>query len=170
MDNGQGWRWSLGLAAVPGLSILLGGIFLPETPNSLIERNLPEEAKKMLKRIRGVDNVDEEYNDLVAASEASKKVTDPWHRLLFDRKYRPQLTYSIALPSLQQVTGINVVMFYAPVLFKTLGFQADASLMSALITGGVNVLATFIALWLADKKGRKTLFIAGGIQMVISQV
>ncbi|PIA50425.1 hypothetical protein AQUCO_01300872v1 [Aquilegia coerulea] len=168
MENG--WRWSLGLAAVPGLVILVGGIFLPETPNFLIDRNRSEEAKKRLQRIRGVANVDEEYNDLVAASEASKKVTDPWHRLFFDRKYRPQLTYSVALPSLQQITGINVVMFYAPVLFKTLGFGGDASLMSALITGGVNVLATFVAIWLADRKGRRTLFLAGGIQMFISQL
>ncbi|XP_055827481.1 sugar carrier protein C-like [Solanum dulcamara] len=164
-----GWRLSLGGAMVPALIITVGSLLLPETPNSMIERGNNEEAKKKLKRIRGVDDVDEEFNDLVTASEASRKVEHPW-RNLFQKKYRPHLTMAIAIPFFQQFTGINVIMFYAPVLFKTIGFGGDASLMSAVITGIVNVVGTVVSIYYVDKLGRRLLFLEGGIQMLICQI
>ncbi|KAI3800344.1 hypothetical protein L1987_28434 [Smallanthus sonchifolius] len=123
----------------------------------------------MLRRIRGVDNIDEEFNDLIYASEESRKIEHPWRNLL-QKKYRPQLTMAILIPFFQQLTGINVIMFYAPVLFKTIGFGGDASLMSAVITGGVNVLATCVSIYGVDKWGRRKLFLEGGTQMLICQV
>jgi hypothetical protein len=77
---------------------------------------------------------------------------------------------AIAIPFFQQLTGMNVITFYAPVLFKTIGFSGTASLMSALITGGCNMLATFVSIATVDKFGRRTLFLEGGIQMFICQV
>ncbi|KAL0321196.1 UNVERIFIED_CONTAM: Sugar carrier protein C [Sesamum radiatum] len=169
IKGGWGWRLSLGGAMVPALIITVGSLILPETPNSMIERGNQEEARTKLKRIRGVADVDEEFNDLVAASEASRRVEHPWRNLL-QKKYRPHLTMAIAIPFFQQLTGINVIMFYAPVLFKTIGFGSDNALMSAVITGGVNVLATIVSIYGVDKWGRRFLFIEGGIQMLICQV
>ncbi|XP_060189799.1 sugar carrier protein C-like [Lycium barbarum] len=164
-----GWRLSLGGAMVPALIISVGSLLLPETPNSMIERGNNEEAKTKLRRIRGVDDVDEEFNDLVMASEASRKIEHPWRNLL-QRKYRPHLTMAIAIPFFQQLTGINVIMFYAPVLFKTIGFAGDASLMSAVITGVVNVVATVVSIYYVDKLGRRFLFLEGGLQMLLCQI
>ncbi|KAL2467236.1 Sugar transport protein 1 [Abeliophyllum distichum] len=169
IKGGWGWRLSLGGAMVPALIITVGSLVLPETPNSMIERGQHDEARIKLKRIRGVDNVDEEFNDLVVASEESRKVEHPWRNLL-QRKYRPQLTMAILIPFFQQLTGINVIMFYAPVLFKTIGFGSDASLMSAVITGGVNVLATLVSIYGVDKWGRRFLFLEGGVQMLVCQI
>ncbi|KAL2253235.1 sugar carrier protein C [Sesamum indicum] len=169
IKGGWGWRLSLGGAMVPALIITVGSLILPETPNSMIERGNQEEARTKLKRIRGVADVDEEFNDLVAASEASRRVEHPWRNLL-QKKYRPHLTMAIAIPFFQQLTGINVIMFYAPVLFKTIGFGSDNALMSAVITGGVNVIATIVSIYGVDKWGRRFLFIEGGIQMLICQV
>lgn len=169
IKGGWGWRLSLGGAMVPALIITVGSLILPETPNSMIERGQTDEAKARLIRIRGIDNVDEEFNDLVVASEASRKVEHPWRNLL-QRKYRPQLTMAIAIPFFQQFTGINVIMFYAPVLFQTIGFKSNASLMSAVITGIVNVVATMVSIYGVDKWGRRALFLEGGIQMLICQV
>ncbi|XP_021841542.1 sugar transport protein 1-like [Spinacia oleracea] len=165
-----GWRLSLGGAMVPALIILFGSLILPETPNSLIERGKPDEAKKQLLKIRGVENVDAEFEDLVTASEASEKVKDPWKSLFKDRQYRPPLIFAFVIPMFQQLTGINVIMFYAPVLFKTIGFADDASLMSAVITGGVNVVATLVSIYGVDKWGRRSLFLQGGSQMLIFQI
>ncbi|KAJ4827443.1 Sugar transport protein 10 [Turnera subulata] len=146
IEGGWGWRVSLGLAAVPAIMICIGSLFLPDTPNSIIERGHPEEAKKMLQKIRGTDNVEEEFRDLVEATEAAKRVDNPWNNIMQPR-YRPQLVICCLIPFFQQITGINVIMFYAPVLFKTLGFGDDASLMSAVITGvilvGVMIAITF---------------------------
>jgi len=164
-----GWRLSLGGAVIPALIISIGSLVLPDTPNSLIERGLHEQAITKLRQVRGVSDVEEEFKDLVAASEASKKVEHPWRNLL-QRKYRPHLTIAIAIPFFQQLTGINVIMFYAPVLFKTIGFKDNASLMSAVITGGVNVLATWVSIYGVDRWGRRFLFLEGGSQMFICQV
>ena len=164
------WRYSLGCAAVPALMIIFGAFFLPESPSSLIERGLDEKAKTELQKIRGSKvDVDDEFKDLVAASESSKAVKHPWASLL-KRHYRPQLTFAIAIPFFQQLTGMNVITFYAPVLFKTIGFGATASLMSALITGACNAVATLVSIFTVDKFGRRTLFLEGGTQMFLCQV
>lgn len=169
MKNGEGWRVSLGLAGVPALIITVGSLFLPDTPNSLVERGHPEKAQRMLRKIRGTDNIDDEYADILAASEQAKTVQHPWRNIL-ERKYRASLTMAILIPFFQQVTGINVIMFYAPVLFKTIGFGSDASLISAVITGLVNVFATVVSIFTVDKLGRRKLFLQGGAQMLISQI
>ncbi|XP_068634607.1 sugar transport protein MST3-like [Aristolochia californica] len=165
----NGWRVSIAMAAVPALIMTIGAVFLPDTPNSLVDRGHREKAKTILQRIRGSTDVEEEFQDLCDASEESMKVNHPWKNIL-EKKYRPQLIIAIVIPALQQLTGINVIMFYAPVLFKTLGFGNDASLMSAAITGVVNVLATFVSIYCVDRYGRRFLFLEGGIQMIICQI
>ncbi|URD79396.1 Sugar transporter [Musa troglodytarum] len=169
IKGGWGWRVSLGLAAVPAVIITVGSLVLPDTPNSLIERGHDEEANAMLRKIRGTEDVRAEYDDLVAASDEAKSVHHPWSNIL-QRKYRPQLTMAVLIPCFQQLTGINVIMFYAPVLFKTIGFGSEASLASAVITGMVMVFGTFVSIATVDKLGRRALFLQGGAQMLASQV
>ncbi|XP_022863742.1 hexose carrier protein HEX6-like [Olea europaea var. sylvestris] len=103
IGGGWGWRISLAMAAAPAAILTIGAFFLPETPNSLIEHeNDHEKAKRMLQRIRGVDDVQVELDDLIKASNASKSVKHPFKNLL-QRKYRPQLVMSIAIPFFLQV-------------------------------------------------------------------
>ncbi|CAJ1949517.1 unnamed protein product [Sphenostylis stenocarpa] len=103
-----GWRVSLGIGAVPAIMLCVGALFLGDTPNSLIERGKIEAAKKMLQRIRGIDNVEEEFQDLVDATTAAKDVEHPWKNIT-QPKYRPQLTFCSLIPFFQQFTGVNVV-------------------------------------------------------------
>lgn len=168
INGGWGWRVSLALAAVPAGIMTVGALGLPDTPNSLIERGHMEKGRAMLERIRGTSDVQAEFDDMVEANEISKTVQHPWRNIL-QRKYRPQLVMAIAIPFFQQFTGINAIMFYAPVLFKTIGFGSNASLMSAVITGLVNVLSTIVSIVCVDKYGRRILFLEGGIQMAVSQ-
>ncbi|KAK7281468.1 hypothetical protein RIF29_09495 [Crotalaria pallida] len=165
----NGWRISLGVAVVPAILLCVGSLCLDETPNSMIERGNHEKAKAMLQKIRGSSNVDEEYQDLIDASEEAKNVEHPLKNIM-QHKYRPHITFCTLIPAFQQLTGINVIMFYAPVLFKILGFGNDASLMSAVITGGVNVVATLVSIFTVDKFGRRILLLEGGIQMLICQI
>ncbi|KAL6629868.1 hypothetical protein ACP70R_029633 [Stipagrostis hirtigluma subsp. patula] len=167
-----GWGWRIGLAfgGVPAAVIVLGSLVIPDTPISLIQRGDLEGARATLAQIRGVGDVREEFEDLRTASEESKGVAHPWRELLFGGKYKPQLTFALLVPFFQQLTGINVIMFYAPVLFKTVGFKQNATLVSSVITGLVNVFSTFVAIMTADKVGRRALFLQGGTQMIISQI
>lgn len=78
-----GWRISLGLAGVPAICLTLGGLFCPETPNSLIERGKLEKGRRMLVRIRGTERVDAEYDDMIEASEIAKRVSKMLTSFLF---------------------------------------------------------------------------------------
>lgn len=171
IKGGNGWRISLALAAVPAFIMTVGAIFLPDTPNSMLERGHlnTEKARKLLQKIRGTENVNEELQDLVDATEAANKVENQWTNIMQPR-FRPQLVMCVLIPFFQQLTGINVIMFYAPVLFKTLGFGDEASLMSAVITGCVNVVGTLLSMIIVDKFGRRALFLEGGLQMILCQV
>ncbi|CAN1809804.1 Sugar transport protein 7 [Linum perenne] len=140
-----GWRLSLGLAAFPAFFMAVGGMLLPETPNSLIERGLHEKGRKVLEKIRGTTNVDAEFEDMVDASEMANSIKHPFRNIL-ERKNRPQLVMAICLPASQIMTGINSILFYAPVLFESMGFGRDASLYSSASTGLVLFLSTFLSI------------------------
>ncbi|KAJ9688878.1 hypothetical protein PVL29_014496 [Vitis rotundifolia] len=129
----------------------VGGLPLPETPNSLIERGSRVKGRKVLERIRGTKEVDAEFENIVDASERN----------------RPQLVMAICMPAFQILNCINSILFYAPVLFQALGF-GNASLYSSALTGAVLVLSILVSIALVDKLGRRVLLISGGIQMFIS--
>ncbi|KAL4588349.1 hypothetical protein LXL04_001233 [Taraxacum kok-saghyz] len=169
IEGGWGWRLSLGLAGIPAILLTVGALLVVDTPNSLIERGKLDEGKAVLKKIRGTDNVEPEYLELVEASRIAKEVKHPFRNLL-QRKNRPPLIISIALQFFQQFTGINAIMFYAPVLFSTLGFKSDASLYSTVITGAVNVISTIVSIYSVDKLGRRFLLLEAGVQMFFAQV
>ncbi|CAL5186877.1 unnamed protein product [Lathyrus oleraceus] len=164
-----GWRLSLGLAAVPALLMMIGGVFLPDTPNSLIERGLKEKGRKLLEKIRGTTEVDAEFDDMVEASELANSIKHPFRNIL-EKRYRPELVMAIVMPTSQILTGINSILFYAPVLFQSMGFGSHASLYSSALTGGVLACSTFLSIATVDRLGRRVLLISGGIQMIICQV
>ncbi|KAK2994673.1 hypothetical protein RJ640_026152, partial [Escallonia rubra] len=170
IKGGWGWRISLAMAAAPASILTLGALFLPETPNSLIQRSdNHRKAKQMLERIRGTSDVHAELDDLIKASQISKTTKHPFKNIT-QRKYRPQFVMSLVIPFFQQVTGINVISFYAPLLFRTIGLGESASLMSAVVTGLVKTSSISLTLLIVDKIGRKRLFTIGGIQMFLSQI
>ncbi|XP_004508391.1 sugar transport protein 7-like [Cicer arietinum] len=164
-----GWRLALGLAAIPTLLMTIGGIFIPETPNSLVERGSKEQGRKLLEKIRGTDDVDAEFQDMLDAGALANSIKHPYWNIL-KRRYRPELIMAIFMPAFQILTGINSILFYAPMLFQSMGFGREASLYSSALTGVVLSLSTFISIATVDRLGRRPLLISGGIQMMISQV
>lgn len=176
------WRLPLLLAIIPASLLFLGGLVVPDTPNSLFSRGKEADARRVLQRVRGVADVDAEYQDIADAVTQRKKVSNAF--AIFQRRYRPQLLHSIFIPLFQQLSGINVVMFYAAPIFKSFGWGAQASLYNTIIIGmvdhtvstctcnktpplspgSINVLATFVAIALVDRLGRRFLFIEGGVQ------
>lgn len=164
-----GWRLSLGLAAAPALLMTVGGVLLPETPNSLIEQGLKEKGREVLERIRGTKNVDAEFEDMIDASELANSIKHPFRNILKKRN-RPQLVMAIFMPMFQILTGINSILFYAPVLFQSMGFKGKASLYSSALTGAVLASSTLVSIATVDRWGRRPLLIVGGIQMIICQI
>ncbi|KAK8943821.1 Sugar transport protein 8 [Platanthera guangdongensis] len=163
-----GWRLSLGLAGVPAVILGIGSFIITETPTSLIERGQLLRGRAMLERIRGTANVNAEYEEIVHASEMARRVKHPFKNLM-KRSSRPQLVIAVAMQVFQQFTGINAIMFYAPVLFQTIGFKSQASLLSAVITGTVNVVSTLVSVAAVDRLGRRVLLLEACAQMFFSQ-
>ncbi|XP_027343214.1 sugar transport protein 14-like [Abrus precatorius] len=165
-----GWRLSLGLATVPAIVMFLGGLLCPETPNSLVEQGKLEEGRRVLERVRGTPNVDAEFEDLVNASKEAQAIKNPFQNLLL-RKNRPQLIIgAVAIPAFQQLTGNNSILFYAPVIFQTVGFGSGAALYSSVITSVALVIATLISMFYVDKFGRRVFFLESGAQMFCCMV
>ncbi|XP_062188096.1 sugar transport protein 8-like [Phragmites australis] len=166
-----GWRYSLGGAAAPAAVLFLGSLVITETPTSLVERGRADAGRATLEKIRGTAEVDDEYEEIRSACEhaaALREEERPYRRLMRPES-RPPLVIAIAMQVFQQFTGINAIMFYAPVLFQTMGFESDGSLLSAVVTGGVNVISTIVSIVLVDKVGRRKLLLEACAQMLVAQ-
>ncbi|KAG6581641.1 Sugar transport protein 13, partial [Cucurbita argyrosperma subsp. sororia] len=168
MEGEWGWRITLGLAGVPALLFTLGAILVDETPNSLIERGHLEEGKSVLRKIRGTDNIEPEYMAILSASSISQKVEYPFEELLTGQNGAP-LVIAIMIQVFQQFTGMNAILLYTPLLFKTLGYGSAASLYSAIVTGVVNVVSALVPIYFVDQSGRRKLLLVGGVQMFVCQ-
>ncbi|XP_012446556.1 sugar transport protein 5 isoform X2 [Gossypium raimondii] len=166
-----GWRLSLGLAVVPAAIMTIGALLISDTPSSLIERGKVEQARHSLRKVRGKDcDVEAELAELKKASDVANEAKREPFVTIFERQYRPHLVMSIAIPFFQQLTGINIIAFYAPVLFQSVGFGNDSALIAAIILGLVNLASILVSTGVVDRFGRRFLFLEGGIQMFVCQV
>ena len=164
----QGWRWMFGLAVVPAAIFGLGMVFLPESPRWLAAHGQIDRARAMLARIRGTSDVDIEMREIVEGIERGQ---GPRGRLsdLFAPSLRPALIVGIGLAVFQQVTGINTVIYYAPLIIQSSGISsASGAILATAGIGVVNVLMTIVAMWLIDRMGRRPLLLTGIAGMVIT--
>lgn len=159
------WRWMFGVGIVPAILLSIGMIFLPESPRWLVKRNLLTQAKDTLRQLRRTDNVSAEITDI----QNSLQVRQASFREIFSANIRPVLFLGAMLGLIQQVTGINTIIYYAPTIFQLAGFQdASSSILATVGIGVVNVLATIFAVFMLDKLGRRPLLLTGLTGMGIS--
>jgi MFS transporter, SP family, galactose:H+ symporter len=159
------WRWMLGVIAIPGVLFLFGVFFLPDSPRWLLMRKRDAEALDVLQRLRGnPDEVTREANDI---REQLRTPQRGWHLFLENSNFRRSVGLGILLQLMQQFTGMNVVMYYAPRIFQDMGYDTHAQMWFTAIVGLTNVLATFIAIGLIDKWGRKPILYTGFTVMAI---
>src|SRR5881398_3734664 len=163
----EGWRWMLGLAVVPALVFGAGMFFLPETPRWLIRGGQHEVAHRVLVRIRDLADVNVEIEE-IKASLAQQTESGHWTDLLH-RRLRPALVVGLGLAIFQQITGINTVIYYAPRILQTAGFNsASGAILATVGVGIVNVGMTIIAMFLVDRAGRRPLLLVGIAGMIVT--
>jgi sugar porter (SP) family MFS transporter len=156
-----GWRWMFGSEAVPALMLLLLLFTVPESPRWLTKRGRRDRALAILTRVDGRENAQVE---LKAIEEAIALESGSVLQLLRPG-FRIVLVIGIVLAVLQQVTGINVFLYYAPEIFKKLGSETGAALLQTILVGSVNLAFTLVAIWTVDRLGRKPLMIIGNTGM-----
>ena len=102
----NGWRFSLGCDRIPAIIMTVGAFFIPDTPNSLIQRDQLQKARQSLDQVRGMDSdTKAELNNLINYHDAAKAATKQPYKTIFQRKYRPHLMMTAAIPTFQQLTG-----------------------------------------------------------------
>jgi MFS transporter, SP family, galactose:H+ symporter len=159
------WRWMLGIIAIPGALFLVGLLALPDSPRWLLMVGRKAEGLEVLLRLRGDPAVvSREAADI---EEQLKTPQLGWHLFLENSNFRRSVGLGVLLQLVQQLTGINVVMYYAPRIFQHMGYDTAAQMWFTAAVGLTNVLATFIAIGFVDKLGRKPILYAGFAVMAL---
>jgi SP family arabinose:H+ symporter-like MFS transporter len=158
-----GWRYMLGSEALPAILFLGMLAIVPESPRWLSKIGMREKSQGILKRINGDAKADEIQNEIDEALKEEKGTI----RELLAPGLRRALIVGVFLAIFSQITGINAIMYYAPEIFKSVGFGTESALLQTVIIGSFNIIFTFVALWLIDKAGRRPLLLYGVSGMAI---
>lgn len=160
------WRWMFGFGIIPAAFLFFGMLFLPRSPRWLVSVGNITKAKETLKRIRGFFYEESELEGIQKSI-----VKDTHWTMLFQRWLLPAVVIGLGLGLLQQFTGINTIIYYAPTIFQMTGVDSNAGAIYATVgVGVVNVLFTIIALPLIDKWGRRPLLLTGMSLMLVSLI
>jgi len=160
----SGWRWMFGSEALPALLLLVLLFFVPESPRWLTKQNRSNEALEILTRVDGAEYAKTELLEIKDAlaheSGSLKQLLQPGMKIV--------LVIGVVLAVLQQVTGINVFLYFGTEIFKKMGSETNAALLQTVVVGTVNLTFTIIAIWTVDRLGRKPLMIIGSVGMGLS--
>jgi MFS family permease len=162
------WRWMLGLETLPAVLYFVGLFFVPESPRWLLLKGREEEAREVLTRAVGEPEAAEEIDEIHAslAKDSGREKVSVME--LFAPAMKLVLTIGIVVAIVQQITGINAVFFYAPMIFEQSGIGTDASFAQAVLVGLINLVFTIVAMLFIDRVGRKPLLVLGLSGIVLS--
>ncbi len=158
-----GWRWMFFSETIPGILFLVLLFFVPESPRWLVMQQKEDKASVILLKINGKQIADQ------VLSEIKVTVSGVGSSKLFSYGIMI-VVVGILLSVFQQFVGINVVLYYAPEIFKNMGSTTDASLLQTIIVGAINLTFTVVAIFTVDRYGRKPLMIIGALGMAVSMI
>ncbi|RVU74320.1 sugar porter family MFS transporter [Pantoea dispersa] len=154
------WRWMLAVATLPAVLLWFGMMFMPDTPRWYAMKGRLAEARKVLERTRAREDVEwemmeieETLSDEQQQRPRLRELRQPWLIKLF--------LIGIGIAAIQQLTGVNTIMYYAPTMLKAVGMSNDAALFATIANGAVSVLMTFVGIWLLGRIGRRTMTMIG---------
>ncbi|MEM6160508.1 sugar porter family MFS transporter [Erwinia sp. P6884] len=156
------WRWMLGVACVPAVVLWVGMLFLPDTPRWYAMHGRYREARDVLERTRKSRIVEKELSEIrqsmTSRSEKSarrQKSISVWMKRL--------VALGIGIAMLQQLSGVNTIMFYAPTMLQATGLSTNASLLATIANGVISVIMTFVGIMMLSRFGRRPLLLTGQI-------
>lgn len=155
------WRWMLGVEALPAVFYFFALLFVPESPRWLVMRGSEEKALGIMQQVSGREEAEKELAEVRSSLAYEAGQDRAPFRELFQPAMRLVMTIGVTVAILQQITGINSVFFYAPMIFEQSGIGTDAAFMQAVLVGLVNLVFTVLAILLIDKVGRRPLLASG---------
>ncbi len=158
------WRIMLSFGVFPALILLIGMLFLKDTPRFLIKQNKIDEATKLLNKLDDSQDINEIIKDIQTVLKEKTK-------FVLTKKLIKPFVVGLGIMALQVATGINAIIYYTPTIFKMTSNQSDSiALISTIFIGVINFLMTFVAIALVDKIGRKPLLYIGLTGMLIGTI
>ena len=168
LDPDLNWRWMLGVGFFPALVYFILLFLVPESPRWLLQKGRDKEGLDILKKSCGKEEAENEYDSIKKALSESKKQQKGTFKDLFSRQMRLVLLIGFGLAIFQQLSGINAVLYYAPMIFESAGSKMDAAFLMAIVIGVVFTVATIASMFMIDRLGRRPLLIMGCIIMALS--
>ena len=165
-DIATGWRWMLGLGAIPAATFLLAMRRAPESPRFLIQIGRTDEGFAVLEHILGTERARLRTDDIQASVKLETEMSHEFHDL-FRPGLRRALAIGIFLAVFNQFIGMNAISYYGPVMFSDLGFAGDTQFLAAASVGGMELVATVVGMYLIDTFGRKRLMEIGTGMMCV---
>lgn len=165
-DIATGWRWMLGLGAIPAAAFLLAMRRAPESPRFLIQIGRTDEGFAVLEHILGTERARLRTDNIQASVKLETEMSHEFHDL-FRPGLRRALVIGIFLAVFNQFIGMNAISYYGPVMFSDLGFAGDTQFLAAASVGGVELVATVVGMYLIDTFGRKRLMEIGTGMMCV---
>jgi len=160
------WRWMLGMDAVPAAFFFLFLFAVPESPRWLFGQGREQQAREILLKVRGLENLEDELTSIRASFQETKPQVGV--KALFRRRMGFVIFIALAIAFFQQITGINAIFYYLPTIFTQAGGGIHAAFWQAVLVGLVNLGMTFVAILFVDRLGRKPLLVIGATGMAIS--
>jgi len=168
LDIGEdNWRWMLGVEAFPAILYFLFLLIVPESPRWLVMKKREDTARNILQKF--IDDKDAEFELVEIHNSLANHDKAAYSELLKGKMFRIMII-AIVLGLCQQMSGVNAVFSYAPMIFEKSGAGIQAAFMSAVFVGLVNLLFTILAVWLMDRIGRRPLLMAGALGMTLSHI
>lgn len=171
IDMATSWRCMMGMPLIPAAIFFFGSLLIPESPRWLVSVGKEAEAKTVLQKIRASEQ--ESIAELTEITETVKNSVriNGLSYFINNKFFRKTVILGMLLQLSQQLTGINVIMYYGPEIIRSTGFDSDFAVnIGTVLIGLTNVLATFIAIYFVDKWGRKPILMLGYVLMAISLV
>jgi len=162
------WRWMLGIETLPAILYFLFLLGVPESPRWLTKQGMEDKALEIMRKASGSEAAEADMQAIKESFKTGDKKEKVALKELFMPAMRLVLLIGIGIAILQQITGINSVFFYAPMIFEQSGVGVDSSFSQAIYVGLTNVIFTIVAMWLIDKLGRKPLLIIGVSGIAVS--
>jgi len=167
-DAAVNWRWMLGVGTIPAILYLLLLLIVPESPRWLVQRGRDEQALAIMRRVGGEEHATGEYQQIKASLAAHAAGEGAAFGELFSKRMRFVMFIGLAIAFFQQVSGINAILYYAPMIFEMAGGGKEAAFRQAVILGLVNFGMTIVSMFLIDRLGRKPLLLIGSLLMAVS--
>lgn len=160
--NDTVWRYMLSIAAIPAIILFIGMFFVPESPRWLISKGKNSEGQKVLKEVRSNERALKELNEIKSSEEKEQKRDKASMKDLFRVKWIRNIVFvGIGIAVMQQVTGVNSIMYYGTEILEDSGFSTNAALIGNIANGAISVIATATGIWLLGHFSHRKMLIFG---------